>query len=117
DTGAEPPSAPGPAPGLRPRPACPGGTLFDNQNAQGLHPPFSAPARLVRAERCLNTGTGAEGLGAGAQTASRPDKPGGGGGGWRFRLLVSKQRSARTSRAGAGLLPGVFWLSNRAPPG
>src|SRR5438128_1647596 len=40
--------------GGRPRPACPGGALFGNQKAR-LLPRFIAPARLVRAERCLTT--------------------------------------------------------------
>ena len=55
---------------------------------------------------------------SGAQTALRPDKPGGGEERRPFAPLVLKPRSARTSRAGAkngARLP--LWCSNRTPPG
>src|SRR5437867_4332564 len=71
--------------------------MFDNQNAKGKHP-FSAPARLVRAERCLFSGTGLIGPdGVVKQRPARASRAVTGEGS--LSPLVSKQRSARTSRA------------------
>ena len=69
------------------RPVCPGGAVFDNQKAEEKQILF-APARLARAERCLTTRKGGAAL----------------------HCLVAKHRSARGAKIRPPINPFLFSL-------